>query len=361
MTRCLSLALLPAVLAGCATTYGSDTIRGARFDYNEAVVRSWNEQLLLNLVRLRYRDTPLFLDVTGVVSQYTFDANASALATVKPGPDQNVWEFGAGAGYTERPTISYAPLQGQDFVKRLLSPIPPDTIIMLAQSGWSVERLLLACAREVNGIVNARGAGGPTPGSPPEFEEFQELVKLLRKLQIRQVLDVKLDPRSETLGTYLVVRPGLDAEERADLDRLRKVLGLDPSATRYRIVPSSLARSPDEFEVVGRSVLGVMYYLSQAVEPPAEHEAEGKVTVTRDATGGEFDWRRVVGPLLRICSSASAPGDAFVAVEYRDHWFYIRDDDLNSKSTFGLLTQLFSLQSATGVSSGPLLTIPTGG
>ena len=59
------------VLAGCATRVGPRTIPPARFNYNEMIARSLNEQLLLNLVRLRYRDTPLFVDVGGVVAQYT--------------------------------------------------------------------------------------------------------------------------------------------------------------------------------------------------------------------------------------------------------------------------------------------------
>ena len=105
--------------------------------------------------------------------------------------------------------------------------------------------------------------------------------------------------------------------------------------------------------------MGVMYYLSQGVEAPLRHEEEGKVTVTRDATGQRFDWRKVAGRLLRIRSSESAPDSAFVKVKYRGHWFYIDDSDLNSKTTFGLLIQLLALQSATGAASGPLLTIPT--
>ena len=48
-----------ALALGC-NAIGPRTIPGARINYNEAIARSWDEQLLLNLVRLRYRDTPLF-------------------------------------------------------------------------------------------------------------------------------------------------------------------------------------------------------------------------------------------------------------------------------------------------------------
>jgi hypothetical protein len=40
---------------------GAATIANARFDYNEAIVRSFDNQMLLNLVRLRYQDAKRLL------------------------------------------------------------------------------------------------------------------------------------------------------------------------------------------------------------------------------------------------------------------------------------------------------------
>ena len=76
-----SLAFAGLLLTGC-NAVGPQTIRGASFDYNEAIAHSWNEQLLLNLVRLRYRDSPYFLRVTSVTTQYSLEASASAGNTV---------------------------------------------------------------------------------------------------------------------------------------------------------------------------------------------------------------------------------------------------------------------------------------
>ena len=47
-----------------------------------------------------------------------------------------------------------------------------------------------------------------------------------------------------------------------------------------------------------------------------------------------------------------------VRLKYRNHWFYIDDSDLTSKSTFSLLMQLFALQAGEIKASGPVFTLP---
>ena len=41
-------------------------------------------------------------------------------------------------------------------------------------------------------------------------------------------------------------------------------------------------------------------------------------------------------------------------MRYRDSWFYIPDDDLESKSTFVLLTQIIALHSTPPASAPPI-------
>ena len=108
-------------------------------------------------------------------------------------------------------------------------------------------------------------------------------------------------------------------------------------------------------------LMGILFYLSQAVEAPAEHEEAGLVTVTADQDGRPFDWAAVTGDLLRIRATTSQPDGAAVAVRYKGHWFYIDDADLTSKSTLALLAQLFALRAGGITSPAPVLTLPIGG
>ena len=82
------------------------------------------------------------------------------------------------------------------------------------------------------------------------------------------------------------------------------------------------------------------------------------MTVSRDEVGQPFDWGNVVGDLLTIKSQEAFPGNASVAVQYRDSWFYIDDSDMESKYTFMLLGTLTALQAGKIERAGPLLTLP---
>jgi len=123
---------------------GPTTISPARFDYNQAIAASWNEQLLLNLVRLRYRDTMHFLEVSSVITQYTLEQQASASAgALFNGSTVGDVALGAGVTFSEEPTVTFTPMNDATFAQRLLAPIPAETLIQLAQSGWSTEQLML--------------------------------------------------------------------------------------------------------------------------------------------------------------------------------------------------------------------------
>ena len=123
-----------AQLCGCAGPYA---IRYSRAKYNDAVQLTRDEQLLLNLVRLRYRDTPSFMDLTSLTTQFSFDHAAGALGTSRGDPSKsNVFGLSAGFDTSERPTASYNPLQGEEFVTQLISPIEEETIVLLTRSVW---------------------------------------------------------------------------------------------------------------------------------------------------------------------------------------------------------------------------------
>jgi hypothetical protein len=96
--------------------------------------------------------------------------------------------------------------------------------------------------------------------------------------------------------------------------------------------------------VVPRSLIGILNYLSQGVEVPAKDLEAGYVTRSLTDAGTPFDWQELLGEVFQVSSARTRPDNATLAVRYRNAWFYIPDNDLNSKTTFGLLSQLVALQ-----------------
>ena len=105
------------------------------------------------------RDTPFFLEISSVSSSYNFGASIGANGDAATDP--YFARVNPGLSFTERPSISYAPLQGEKFVKQLLSPLSLETLVLMYHSGWSVERVFNCCVQRLNGVRNAFSASGP--------------------------------------------------------------------------------------------------------------------------------------------------------------------------------------------------------
>src|SRR3954452_2110143 len=77
----LGLILTAAVmLAGC-THLGPETIAVDRFDYSASIAQSWKQQTLLNIVKLRYMDLPVFVDVASIVAGYSMQTGVNVSGT----------------------------------------------------------------------------------------------------------------------------------------------------------------------------------------------------------------------------------------------------------------------------------------
>jgi len=315
------------------------------------------EQLLLNVVRLQYRDAPFFLQVSSISSQFTFGLGAEANAALVT-RGRNVYGVGASGTYEENPTVTYTPLQGEEFVKRLLSPLKLETLMLLYHSGWSVERVFRMCVQRINGVKNAPSASGPTPTYVPKYREFVAAFKTLRRMQIAGELD--LLPELRDGQQQLVLKIAEEVSDAPHVREVRELLKLAPNRDSYPLTSDRTVKDPGYLRVQTRSLLGILFYLSQAVEAPEHHRQRGKVTVARHENGELFDWQEVTADLLRIRSQDERPTDAAVAVRYRRTWFYIADADLNAKSTFSLLGQIFALQSGKAEGTKPVLTLGVG-
>ena len=347
-----SLLLVILLTSGC-NSIGPNYLRSTHPLYNAAIVDSINEQFLNNLVRLHYRDPTFFLDVANVAATVKLGVNGSIAGQVDT---DTPLTLGVDTSYETYPTISYAPLQGEDFVKSLLSPISIDALLALTGSGWSLKRVFGLCVERINGIQNAPSASGPTPAKAPKyFQEWNHLIEVFNRLEEDHLIEARLDPKTKTLKVEFQSTP----EHEADIREIKSLLKLDQKLSVFNIEGDSIERNANTIRIITRPLMSTFFYLSHRVDAPEEHQKSGWVIVTKNEDGSTFDWGQTpAGRLFHIKVSEDKPENAFVAIPYESHWYYITKDDLESKSTFLLLTQLFRLQAGAAKSIGPTLTIP---
>ena len=340
------------VLFGCSAI-GPPTISRDRFDYTAAISDSWKRQMLFNMVKIRYGDAPVFLDVSSVISQYQISGGVSLGGTYYYPPSSTSGSLGAAGTYVERPTITYSPIMGDKFARSLMSPVPPPAILSLMQAGYPVDLVFRLLVQEINGVRNRFGGEARARSADPEF---YSLIEKLRQIQSSGAIGMRFTRKEKEEATFMVIRGERDPAIEALSAEVRKILGLDPHAKEVNVVYGAVSRNDKEIAILTRSILEVLIDISADIEVPAAHVEEKRVNPTHVEEAIK-DGR--ILPLVRIHSSSKKPDDAFVSIPYRDSHFWIDDRDLMSKKIFSFLMFVFTLVETGEKGTAPIVTVPT--
>lgn len=357
------LGVAAAVVLGLTTascsSIGPASVPRDRVDYSNALSDSWKDQMLLNMVRLRYGDAPTFLDVSSVISAYTLQGAVQATGTANIGvPGDTITlpggtgSLAAQGGYNDRPTITYAPLTGRRFAQSLLQPIPPSAIFSLVAAGYPSDIVLPITVRALNGIYNRTSQGGIRRPADPQF---YPLVDALRRIQLSRSFSMRIEKKDDEQVAIGVFAAKLSPETQRDLEFLKSTLNLQAENGEIALNLGALQRSPNELAVLSRSMLEIMQEFSADIEVPSDDVAKGRtyMTAEHDSDASPYD-----KPRVRILSGATPPPDAFTTVFYRNTWYWVSDRDFASKRSLTFLLLFFSLAETGVVPEAPVLTIP---
>ena len=267
--------------------YGS----GGRTSYNKAAQNTTNQELLLNLVRLRYSDTPYFLELNGITTQFNFSSRVAPSIKIPGFDEDNPVTIGGELGWSNQPTIQYSPLEGKNFAVHLMQPLDLRIIQGLIFTGWDVDRVFRLLIQHMADISNAHTASGPIPLKPPSYKKFFECLHLLRHFQAVGDLQVGIryipidkkpisehDACHERPNAIQISFPAKSEEAH----RLANLLeGIKKSDGRYVLNMRQAYNENAEIGIMTRSLLSTMYYLSLGVQVPLRDVQAQTVAMTK--------------------------------------------------------------------------------
>ena len=361
------IATLLILISGCAAQ-GARRVPADRFDYNAAIAQSTREQMLLNIVRSRYLEVPVFLTVSSVLTQYEYDRSLGLGGVLESGNDAiDALSGDTNLRFSERPTITYLPVEGQEFSAHLLAEIPSELIFAAAQSGWPIDIFMRIGIQRIGALENmafgeipATGYGEAQTRFASELEKlkrFERMIELIFTLSDREVIEVIHVEANEKSETHLVIVDEVPEDLRSSLSELRQLIGL-ADRNRFRITERVINLKDDELSIQTRSIMAMMEFMARGVEVPREHLEEGRV-VDYGLQDSDGELKKGLIP-FKMRSSKDRPDNVFAAVRFNDYWYYIDHNDITSKRALSLIIVLFRLQAPTPAGAAPILTLPAG-
>ncbi len=350
----LSAALAGALaLTGC-THLGPKTVAVDRFDYSTAIADSWKQQTLLNIVKLRYMDLPVFVDVASVVSGYSMQTGVSLSGTLssQTAVQGNFGSLGGQAVYTDRPTITYVPMTGEKFLRGLITPIDPKNIFFLLQAGYPADFLLGLTVESLNGVRNRSAAAGAVREADPEFTRALEL---MREVQAAGAIGMRVE-EDKAKGSAAVLffrHEDVPADILEKVAEIKRLLKLPADQQKYVLTYSPVRGLGNELAVNSRSMMQILSAFATYVDVPETHLKEHRAVAVSEEPPAESGQN-----VVRIHSGKEQPADAFAAVSYRGYWFWIDDGDWQTKRALTAVMFFFTLEGTGGAENLPLVTIP---
>jgi hypothetical protein len=346
--------MLVHLLVGCAHL-GPETVAVDRFDYSTAIADSWKQQTLLNIVKLRYMDLPVFVDVASIVAGYSMQTGVTVngIVSSEKAVQGNYASIGGQAVYTDRPTITYVPMTGDKFLRGLITPIDPKNIFSMLQTGYAADFILSLTVESLNGVRNHSVAGGVVQEADPDFIRALDL---LREVQSAGAFGMRVeeDKAKGSTGVVFFRRDDIAPDIAAKAVEIRRLLKLAAEPQRFALIYSPARGAENELAVNSRSMLQIMQAFASRVDVPEAHLKDHSAWPSVGNAAGVEGLRQNV----RVHSGKEKPAAAFAAVRYHDYWFWVDNGDLQTKRALTVVMFFFTLAETGSAEKLPLITIP---
>jgi hypothetical protein len=296
----------------------------------------------------------VFVDVSSIVAGYSLQTGGSINGTLstEKAIQGNFVAAGGQIIYTDRPTITYVPLTGEKFLRGLMTPVDPKNIFFMLQAGYPADFILGLTVEGLNGVRNRSTVGGVVREADPEFVRA---LQLLREVQAAGAVGMRVeeDKAKNQTAVMFFRRDDVPADIAEKTAEIRRLLKLPAEQSRFALTYSPTRGATNEMSVNSRSMLQIMAAFASYLDVPDAHLKEHSAVPAFENAAPESR-----PDAVRIHSGKDKPANAFAAVHYRGHWFWIDDGDWRTKRALTAVMFFFTLAETGDTGKLPLITIP---
>ncbi|PPD17352.1 MAG: hypothetical protein CTY24_15070, partial [Methylobacter sp.] len=161
-----------SVLCGCVSPIALDK---AVIEYDKTTANLVSKQLLLNIARAHQQQPIHFTGVSNIAATFNFQLNAGATPALT-GNNGALLAPLFGGSIAENPTITIVPIEGEEFTRRLLTPIYESKLTMLLRQGTDVDLILRLLAAELRLSEKHTEVYANNPGDMAGYSLFRQAV-----------------------------------------------------------------------------------------------------------------------------------------------------------------------------------------
>ena len=368
-----SIILALCGLQGCLSPMALDH---AVIGYDKANSDILSKLLLLNIARSHQHQPMHFTGVSNIAATFNFQFNAGATPAFT-GDNGSLLTPVFGGTISENPTISIVPIEGEEFTRRLLTPIQENKLTMLLRQGTDVDLILRLLAGELR--IYKKGQSEVYLNKPSDtkgYRLFRQAVLHISSIQDRNKLfveplmfdqqwtlpaesltadqmtglqkDFKIELLTESKQVILskretgrILLTNYDPATLSNEERIR----LQEEADQYAVNDVSVDIRPGypggEWPIHGvfrlRSFLNVLNFIGQSISDSPEYD------VAKYPKTPSVSQNPMYAMALQI--SEYKPMDNLISVQFGD-WYYALKPDIGyqwNREGFRLLCQIFQM------------------
>jgi len=187
-TRWLAMLVLCSLQGGCLSPMALDH---AVIEYDKTTTDILSKLILLNIARAHQHQPMHFTGVSNIAATFNFQFNAGATPAFT-GENGSLMTPVFGGTISENPTISIVPIEGEEFTRRLLTPLQENKLTMLLRQGADVDLILRLLAGELRIYDGGQGEVYLNkPGDAEGYRLFRQAVLHMSSIQDRHKLFVE--------------------------------------------------------------------------------------------------------------------------------------------------------------------------